>query len=130
MSSSGNVDWAGGTDVEVLLVTATYTYNPDHNFVSDITNEITNGGYVRQNLTGRTKTENDASDRVEFDASDTTFPTLAAGDQPAAAIVFRNTGVDATSELICFNTLTAPPAPNGGDYTIVWAATGVCRLDN
>lgn len=63
-----------------------------------------------------------------YDGDDTTFATLAAGDQPAAAITFVDTGNAATDILISYNSLTTPPAPNGGDYKIVWAAAGVFNL--
>ena len=129
--ANGTVDW-DTTAVKVMLVTSTYTYNVDHNTRSQVTNEITNGGYTAGgvNLTGRVVTQNDTNDRAELAASNTLFASLAAGDQPYAAIVYRNSGAAATDDLISYNVLTTPPAPNGGDYTIVWDATGVLRLDN
>jgi len=53
---------------------------------------------------------------------------LAANDQPFAAVVFVDTGNAATDILISYNTLTSPPAPNGGDYKIQWASAGVFNL--
>jgi hypothetical protein len=128
--TDGTVDWDGATALGVILVTSTYVYNADHNFVSDLTNELAGGGYARQTLAGRTQVEDDVNDRIEFDATDTTFPTLgAAAGNPAHAIVYDNTtGLDTTRDLICMVTLTAPPVPNGGDYTIQWDATGVLTL--
>jgi hypothetical protein len=126
----GTVDWDGVTAVKVMLVTSAYTYSPDHNVRSDVSGEITNGGYSRQALSGRTITEDDTNDWVVLDATDTTFAALAAGDQPAAAIVFRDSGAAGTDDLIAYNVLTSPPAPNGGDYKIVWDANGVVTLKN
>lgn len=127
---TGVVDWLT-TDIGVLLVTSTYTYDADHNFVSDITNELSGGGYARQTgIGGKTVTENDASDRVEYDATDVTFPTLgAAAGNPDSAIIYDNTtGLDTTRPLLARIPLTAPPVPNGGDYVIRWDATGLFQL--
>ena len=121
----------GGADVGVLLVAAGYTYDADHNFVSDITNELSGGGYARQTgLTGRTATEDDANDRVSYDAANVVFPSLdIAAGQPVAAIVYNNTpGTDATRQLIARVVLNTPPTPNGGDYTVIWDAAGVLTL--
>tara|TARA_R110000824_G_scaffold54028_1_gene149047 strand:+ start:10504 stop:10947 length:444 start_codon:yes stop_codon:yes gene_type:complete len=130
----GATGWStGGADVGVLLVGAGYVYDPDHNFVSDLSNELAGGGYARVTaLGGRTITEDDANDRVGYDALDATFTTLGAGaGTPTQAIVFNNTpGVDTAKELIARIPLTAPPLPNGGDYTIQWDASGVFRLDD
>jgi hypothetical protein len=128
----GSSGWtSAGADVGVLLVAAGYAYDPDHNFVSDITNELSGGGYARQTgLTGRAATEDDANDRVSYDAANTVFASLdAAAGQPVAAIVYNNApGTDATRHLIAHVVLSAPPAPNGGDYTITWDAAGVLNL--
>ncbi len=128
----GAAGWTtGGANIGVLLVTSSYTYDPDHDFVSDITNELSGGGYVRQTgLASRTVAENDTNDRIEYDAADVTFPSLdLAAGQPAAAIVYNNApGSDATRQLLARVTLPGAPAPNGGDYTITWDAAGVLVL--
>ncbi len=128
----GATGWStGGADIGVLLVTSTYTYDADHNFVNQITNELSGGGYARQTaIAGRVIIENDGSNRVEYDATDVTFPNLdIAGGQPFAAVVFNETpGTDATRQLIAYVTLTTPPIPNGGNYIIQWDAAGVFFL--
>lgn len=130
----GATGWTtGGADIGVALVEAGYVYDPDHNFVSDLTNELAGGGYARvTGLGGRTFTEDDANDRVVLDADDATFSALgAAAGTPTQAIVFNNApALDTAKELLARVALTAPPLPNGGDYTIQWDATGVIRLDN
>lgn len=124
--------WAtGGADIGVLLVTSGYTYDPDHNFVSDITNELSGGGYARQTgLSSRTISENDTADQIEYDAADVTFSSLdIAAGQPVAAIVFNNApGSDATRQVLSRNVLTGPAVPNGGNYTITWDVDGVLVL--
>lgn len=56
-----------------------------------------------------------------FDADDITF-TAVTGDEAEALVIYKNTGVDATSLLIAiFDTVTGlPVTPNGGDIQIVW----------
>lgn len=122
-------DWGSGA-FKVMLVTTTYTYDPDHKVRDDITNEITNGGYASggNSLAGMSVAEDDSNDQAEYDADDTTFTSLAAGDQPFAAVVYEVVGSSATDRLICYNALTTPPAPDGNNYKIVWDAEGVFKI--
>jgi len=126
--------WAdGAANIGVVLVTSTYAYDADHNFVSDVTNELSGGGYARQTgVGGRAITENDASNRVEYDMNDVTFATLAlAAGQPFAAIVYNAAPAsDAARQVLAYCQLTAPPVPNGGDYTVVWDAARVVYLSD
>lgn len=61
-----------------------------------------------------------------FDAADTTFTALT-GDQAESLILFEDSGVEGTSDLICmWDTATGLPiTPNGGDVTINWNASGI-----
>jgi hypothetical protein len=126
---NGTTIW-GTADLRALLVTSSYTFNADHNFVSDITNELSGGNYARVALTGETVTEDDTNDRAVCDASDTTFSALAAAaGTPARAIIFDQAGgADSARALICCVDLTSPATPNGGDYTIQWASTGIAYM--
>ncbi len=129
--TDGTVVWDGAEDFGVLLVTSSYTYDADHVDVADVTNELSGGGYARQTaLGGRTITKNNTTNRVEYDATDETFPSLdIAAGQPVAAVIFNNTpAADADKQLIAYVSLTAPPVPNGGDYTIQWDAVGAFYL--
>jgi len=117
-----------GLTIKCALVTAAYVFDPTHNVWGDITHEVTNGGYVAggNTVTGRTCTEDDVLNRVVYDATDVTFTALAAGDQPAAAIIYQ---VGAGSNLISYNIFTLPPSPDGNDFIVTWHATnGVFTL--
>ncbi len=130
LANIGSVwDWDADS-FKVMLVTSTYVFSADHNFRVDITNEITNGGYTvgGNALAGESVTEDDTGDQALYDATDTVFTSLAAGDLPDAAIVYRNVGTPATDDLIAYCSLTTPPAPDGNNYTIVWNADGVFKL--
>lgn len=64
-----------------------------------------------------------------FDAADTTFTSLT-GDQSEQLILFEDSGVEASSDIICFwDTATGLPiTPNGGNVTVVWAAGGILTV--
>lgn len=118
----GGIDFDTDT-IKCLLVTASYTPSVDHNFVTDITNEIAVSGYVRKTLTCSV-TEDDTNDRGVADANDVVWTALGAGATVAGVVVFKDTGSDATSPLIYYGDFTDTPT-NGGDFTVQWAATGL-----
>ena len=126
---NGDIAW-DTSSFKCMLVTSGYTYNPDHDDRADVTNEITNGGYsVGGNaVTTIAAANDDTGNESQADANNVVFSSLAAGDQPYAAIVYLTTGVAANDILIAYCTLTTPPAPNGGDYTIVWNGEGIFKI--
>lgn len=125
---NGGVDF-DTDDIRVLLVTSSYVVNPDHDFVDDITNELSGGNYVRKALASESVTLDNTNDRAYFDAADVVWTALgAAAGNPVAAVVYRFVSTDADSPLLAYVELTTPPAPNGGDYTIAWNAGGLLRL--
>ena len=127
--ADAGVSWDGSTDVRVLLVTSTWTPDPDLNFVSQLTNELSGGNYVRKATASRTLTEDDANNQVVLDAADITWTALgAAAGTPAYAIAYKYNASDAAAELIAWDALTSPPIPNGGDYTVQWNAEGLVKL--
>lgn len=64
-----------------------------------------------------------------FDAADTVFTALS-GDQSESLILFKDSGSEATSNLICrWDTATGLPlTPNGADVTVQWAAGGILTV--
>ena len=119
----GNGDTIWGTQViGVILVASGYTPDVDHNFVSDLTAELSGGNYVRKVLASKAVTENDTDDRFEYAATAVTWTALeAAAGSPTKAIIYDNTnGSDATRDLIAWIELQSPPVPNGGDYVVQW----------
>lgn len=117
----GQIDWEND-DIRVLLVTSSYTPDIDaHDFVNDITNELSGGEYVRKALDGLDVVQNNTDDRAELEANNVTWTALEAGaGTPARAVIYKHVTNDSDSPLIGYVDLTAPPAPNGGDYTIRW----------
>lgn len=65
-----------------------------------------------------------------FDAADVTF-TSVSGDAADGILLYYDSGVAATSTLICYmNTGVTglPVTPNGGDITITWNASGIFNI--
>jgi hypothetical protein len=133
LSQSGGSWDDTGLTFKCALVTASYTFNAAHNYWSEVTGECNNPGYTPGGnpILSRTITEEDGTNQIKLDAADTTFSGLGVGTQPYAAIVYHATGVASTSQLICYNRLTEPPAPDGNAFTVVWNSTnGIFRVTN
>lgn len=133
MLADGTLDLPTTADLRVLLVKSTYTFDPDHNFVSDViagSQEISVGGYSRQALANETITEDDANDFAYLDADDSVFTSLASGQTIGGAVVYKFNAADASAEVIAFYD-TTDTLTNGGNVTIQWntpANGGVLKL--
>lgn len=115
---TAGLDWTAGTIKACLVDTGTYTVNLSaHNYLGDgVSAAIVGGSNGRSaNLASRTATDGAA------DAADVTFSTIT-GVSIEAIVLYRDTGVDATSELIAYiDTATGLPiTPNGGDIIVTW----------
>jgi hypothetical protein len=109
-----DVDWLADNIKAVLVDTAAYTVNlGTHDFLDDIAvgARIATSG----NLAGKTSTAGVA------DANDVTF-TAVSGATVEAVVLYKDTGVAATSQLIAYiDTATGlPVTPNGGDIVVTW----------
>lgn len=115
---NGGVDW-DTSDLRGLLVASAYAFDPDHNTVSQITNELAGTGYVRKSLTC-TVVENDALNRAELTIAPLTWTGINAGTI-AALIVYKHNAADASAELVSYHDMTAL-VTNGGDATVSFAS--------
>lgn len=130
--------WASETpDIGVILVTSAYTFDVDHNTVSQITNEISGTGYVRKliNSTARTVNEDDTSNAAQLRVTDGTVVwtglNSGTGLRVVTFIVSGTIGQDATNPLLgYYDTGTNIPInSNGGDVTLNFASTaGAIKL--
>lgn len=110
----GDIDWDAHNIKLTFVDSADYTLSIDtHDFYDDVTPAGRVG--VSGNFAGKTKTLGVA------DADDVTVSTVT-GDQFEYIIIWRDSGVEATSNLIaCIDTATGLPCtPNGGDITVQW----------
>lgn len=129
LAAAGGVGWTSAT-IRVLLTSTSYTYDPDHSTVADVSgSEIGVTGYARATLASPTVTVDAANNRVVLDAADVTYSSLAAGATIGGAVLFRRAGgADASSDpLLAFVDLTDTPT-NGGDVIVQWSASGITRI--
>lgn len=118
-------------DLRLLLVTSGYTYNPDHQFVADLTpgsNELSGTGYARKTLTSLATSQDNTDNRAELDCADVDFTGINAGTA-AAAVVFVQVTNDADSWLAGFYDEGGFPFPtNGGNLTLQINAEGLVQV--
>jgi hypothetical protein len=111
----GSIDWDSDDIRAILIDTADYTVNlATHDNLDDIPEAARVA--VSGALTGKTVTDGVA------DADDVTFPTVT-GDVSEAIVLYKHTGVEATSRLIAYiNSATGlPVTPNSGSIEVLWA---------
>lgn len=114
----GDIDFLVDSFKLLLIDTADETFNAADEFHSD----ITGAGIVSTSaaLTSPTTTSG------VFDAADTTFATVS-GDPCEAVILFKDTGVSATSPLIAWFDI-ATYTPSGVTAAVVFSASGLFSL--
>lgn len=102
-------------DIKTVLVdTATYAVSIDTDeFLADIA--VGERVATSANMSSKTSTLG------VFDAADVTYSTIS-GDTSEALVIYKDTGVAATSPLIAYiDTATGlPVSPNGGDIVVTW----------
>mgnify|MGYP000191501644 CR=1 FL=1 len=112
---------------KALLAQPAYTPNPDQNFVSEVTNELTGGTYTRKTLTGVAYTEDDAADRAIFTSDAVAWSalaTVAAGQQAGWLVIFEDMGgADTGNHLIVAHDIT-DVTTDGNDLTVTPNAAG------
>lgn len=112
----GSLDWVSDT-IQALLVDSTYVYDPDHNFVADISGELTDGSYSRQTLGNKGVTEDDTNDEAVMTADPVDFGALT-NETPAGIVLFKFVTNDADSPLISFSDAGFGATANGGGYVV------------
>lgn len=104
----------------VLIDSADYTYSTAHDFLNDVAVVARVGTPTA--LASRTINQPSAG---VFDAADTTL-TAVTGDPSEAILLFKDTGTEATSDLIAYIDGFSV-TPNGGNIIISWDA-GTSRI--
>lgn len=112
-------------DIKVVAVDATYVYAAAHDFLDDVT-----GG-------SRIATSPDLASKTTtlgvFDCAAFTFSAVAPGDTITALVVYRDTGVEGTSELIAYLDTKGDSTPlsivtDGGDVDVEPNASGLFAI--
>jgi hypothetical protein len=109
--------------IKVMLVTSSYTPDPDHVTVSQVTNELSGTGYAggfagagRKTLAGKAWSTDTTNNRVNWTFNQVTWSAINAG-APKYAIVIKEITNDAGSQLIGYLDL-GTQSTNGGDFSI------------
>ena len=125
---NGNIDLDTDT-IKVMLVTSTYTPDQDlHEFIDDVTNEVSGTGYVAggETLANKTVTQDNTDNEGVFDADDVTLSSSTITAR--AAVIYKDTGTPATSPLVAYIDFTEDKSSSNGDFTIQWNAEGIVNL--
>lgn len=119
------------SDLRVLLVKSSYTFDATHNVVTDVSaDEISAAGYARAPLSNEAITEDDGNGFAYLDADDTVMGSIATGQTIGGAILYKYNASDASADLVAFYDMTDTPT-NGAAITVQWAAPasgGVLKL--
>lgn len=125
----GSIDLDSDT-IKVALVTSSYVPDADsHESFSDVTNEISGTGYTAggATLANVSITKDTTNDWGKFDADDTSWS--ASSIIARGAIVYKSSGTDATSWLICYKDFLVNKSSSTGVFTIQWGDNGILYLN-
>lgn len=115
----GDIDLATDDIRASIVDTADYTYSAAHDFLDD----VPAGARVAVSSALASKTITSGV----FDAADVTFSAVT-GDSVEAIVLYKHTGVDATSSLIAYIDGVTAVTPSGGDVTVSWQVSGILAL--
>lgn len=135
--ASGSIDLDSNT-LKIMLVTTSYTYDPDHTVVDNGANNGTDPSFCELSVSGYTggfagagrKTAtltvasvNNTDNRCDINIGDLTWTALAGGATIGGAILIKEITNDTSSRVIAYFDLT-DTATNGGDITLDFPASG------
>lgn len=122
----GTIDYL--TDnIGLLIVDNTYAFSVDHEYVSNISGEVSGTGYERKFLPSKTVTL--SSNSVTFDCGTIEYTTVDTANVLSSAIVYADGATDADRSLIAhieFADLTT----SNTDINIVTGGDGLFALTN
>jgi hypothetical protein len=122
----GEIDYLNDT-VVVLLTTAAPDIDAD-TYISDLSGEITGGGYTRKTLASKTVTTDDTNNRTVADAADVQWTALTNAFR--YVVVAQSTGNDATSRVITSHDTGSTQTIDNGTYDVTWPPSGVFHIQN
>lgn len=126
---AGGVNWTGDT-IKVALVSDTYVPDQDvHEFWSSVVaNEVSGTGYTAGGITLVTKTIafNPTNHSIVLSAANVSWPvsTITA----RYVVIYKDTGVAATSVLCGFADLGENKSSSNGDFNLNWSASGIFEI--
>jgi hypothetical protein len=126
LNGANVIDWDTDT-IKLMLTTSTYTPNAStHDFKDDITNEVTGTNYVAGGTALASKSVTESAGVVTVDAADITWSQHASGFSNARyAVLYKDTGVAATSLVVGYIDFTSDKGNVSGDLTVQFNAAGI-----
>jgi len=126
-----NLVWTAGPDINAGTIKAMFVDHADDTPVvatDDFINDIASAARVPALASCPTLGTKTFTNGV-FDAADTVFSSLT-GDQSESLILFRDTAVESTSNLLLYwDTASGlPVTPNGANVTVVWSSSGIATF--
>lgn len=128
-AGTDGLDWSAG-DIQIMLLVGTTTTPEDRSKinVSQIAaDEFSGGPYARQTLATKTVTWDGGSFRTELSMANIDFGAIT-GDTVTAAVIFLNTGSDATSLLYSYHDIP-DTAVDGSGFILQVGAEGAVHLN-
>ena len=110
---------------KVLLVTSTYTFDPDaHDARDDVTNEVTGTNYTAGGiaLTSESWTQDNANNRTIFDFDNPVFTNVTVTAR--GAIIYKDSGAAATDWLVLNWDFGADQSVSGANFELQLDAVG------
>lgn len=124
----GTIDYL--TDnIAILLVNNTYTFDRTHEFVSNISGEVSGTGYARKVVPSKTVSLNTATNTVIFDCGTIEYTAVDVSDTLSSAIVYADGSTDADRALIA-NIEFGDLATSNADINIVTSDDGLFKVTN
>lgn len=119
---NADIDWAVDTIKAILVDTASYTVSID---VDDFLDDVPGAARIGSAVTLASKT----STLGVADAADISFTGLVAAPSIEALVIFKDTGVEATSALIAYiDTATGLPVASGATQVDVTWDNGANKI--
>lgn len=122
----GEIDYLN--DTMVVLLTTDAPSIDDDTYISDLSGEITGGGYVRKTLASKTVTTDDSNNRTIIDAADVQWTAFTNAFR--YIVVAQSTDNDATSRVFVTHDLGSTQTIDGGTYDITWPTSGLAYIQN
>ena len=113
--------------VKGLIVDNTYTFNVSHEYVSDVSGEVSGTGYARFTLTG--KTVELSANTVRFDCANVLLDSVNTANALAGVVIFEDTGIDSTSAVLGFFDIPVTTT-DGSNVTLVVSSNGLFEVTN
>lgn len=122
----GTIDYLND-NIAIMIMSNTYSFDSSHEFVSNVTGEITGTGYSRKSLVSKTVELN--ANTVIFDCGTIEYTTLDSSDVLASAIIYAESGSDSTSSLIA-NIDFVNLSVTNSDVNVVTSDQGLFKVTN